>query len=204
MTCHWSGTVAVDHEGEAIGNSIIWMDSRGAPQVAEAVGGRVNVMGYDPRRLARWIQLTGGAPSHSGKDSLAHILWLKDQRPEVYDAAERLLEPADYLNLRLTGRAVTSHDCAVMHWLTDNRDRDDIHYDPQLLAWTGRRQGQAPARWCPRPRWSGRCVDEVAEAGASRRGAGDHGHGRRPRRGRRVRGGERLRAPPLPRAPARG
>ncbi len=137
VTCHWSGTVAVDHEGHAIGNAIMWMDSRGAPQVARAVGGRVNVMGYDPRRLARWIQLTGGAPSHSGKDSLAHILWLKDQRPEVYDGAERLLEPADYLNLRLTGRAVTSHDCAMLHWLTDNRDRDDIHYDPQLLAWTG-------------------------------------------------------------------
>lgn len=137
VTSQWSGTVAVDHRGQAIGNAIIWMDSRGAAQIAEAVGGRLNVMGYDPRRLAKWIKLTGGAPSHSGKDSLAHILWLKDQRPHVYDAAERLLEPADYLNLRLTGRAVTSHDCVVMHWLTDNRDRDDIHYDPQLLAWTG-------------------------------------------------------------------
>lgn len=144
VTSHWTGTVAVDHEGKAIGNSIIWMDSRGAPQIAEAVSGRINVMGYDPRRLKRWIQLTGGAPSHSGKDSLAHILWLKDQRPEVYDAAERFLEPADYLNLRLTGRAVTSHDCVVMHWLTDNRNRDDIHYDPQLLAWTGVDKAKLP------------------------------------------------------------
>ncbi len=144
VTSHWSGTVAVDHDGKAIGNSIIWMDCRGAPQIAEAVGGRLNVMGYDPRRLAKWVQLTGGAPSHSGKDSLAHILWLKAERPEVYDAAERLLEPADYLNLRLTGRAVTSHDCAVMHWLTDNRDRDDIHYDPQLLAWTGVDKAKLP------------------------------------------------------------
>ena len=144
VTSHWTGTVAVDADGRAIGNSIIWMDSRGAPQIARAVGGRLNVMGYDPRRLKRWIQLTGGAPSHSGKDSIAHILWLKEERPEVYDAAECFLEPADYLNLRLTGRAVTSHDCAVMHWITDNRDRDRIHYDPQLLEWTGVDQAKLP------------------------------------------------------------
>ncbi|MGI8939919.1 MAG: xylulokinase [Iamia sp.] len=162
VTSHWSGTVAVDHEGRAIGNSIIWMDSRGAPQIAEAVGGRLNVMGYDPRRLAKWIQLTGGAPSHSGKDSLAHILWLKAERPEVYDAAERLLEPADYLNLRLTGRAVTSHDCAVMHWLTDNRDRDDIHYDPQLLAWTGVDKAKLPPL-VPSASVVGPLLAEVAE-----------------------------------------
>ncbi|HYI62512.1 MAG TPA: FGGY-family carbohydrate kinase [Acidimicrobiales bacterium] len=144
VTCHWSGTVAVDADGKAIGNSIIWMDSRGAPQVAKAVSGRINVMGYDPRRLAKWLQLTGGAPSHSGKDSLAHILWLKDQRPDVYAATERFLEPADYLNLRLTGKAVTSHDCAVLHWLTDNRDREAIRYDPQLLSWTGLDKAKLP------------------------------------------------------------
>lgn len=137
VTSQWSGTVAVDADGHHIGNAVIWMDSRGAPHIEAAISGRVNVMGYDPRRLARWIQLTGGAPSHSGKDSVAHILWLKNERPATYDAAKWFLEPADYLNLRLTGRAVTSHDCVVAHWLTDNRVRDAIHYDPQLIEWIG-------------------------------------------------------------------
>jgi len=144
VTAHWAGTVAVDAHGDPIGNAIIWMDSRGAPQVAAAVGGRLNVMGYDPRRLKRWLQLTGGAPSHSGKDAIAHILWLKSERPDVYAAAERFLEPADYLNLRLTGRAVSSHDCSVMLWLTDNRERDAIDYDPQLLAWSGIERTKLP------------------------------------------------------------
>lgn len=144
VTSQWCGTVPVDAAGEPIGNAIIWMDSRGAEAIGKVVSGRVNVMGYDPRRLARWVQLTGAAPSLSGKDSIAHILWLKEERPEVYDAAERLLEPGDYLNLRLTGRAVSSHDCAVMLWLTDNRDRDAITYHPQLLEWTGVDKAKLP------------------------------------------------------------
>jgi xylulokinase len=144
VTSQWCGTVPVDADGKAIGNAIIWMDSRGAAAIAKVVSGRVNVMGYDPRRLARWVQLTGAAPSLSGKDSIAHILWLKEERPEVYDAAERLLEPGDYLNLRLTGKAVSSHDCIVMHWLTDNRERDAITYHPQLLEWTGVDKAKLP------------------------------------------------------------
>lgn len=144
VTSQWCGTVPVDAAGTAIGNAIIWMDSRGADAIAKVVGGRVNVMGYDPRRLARWVQLTGAAPSLSGKDSIAHILWLKEERPEVYAAADRLLEPGDYLNLRLTGRAVSSQDCAVMLWLTDNRERNAVAYHPQLLEWTGVDEAKLP------------------------------------------------------------
>jgi xylulokinase len=144
VTAHWAGTVPIDADGEPIGNAIIWMDSRGARALPEATSGRVNVMGYDPRRLARWVQLTGGAPSHSGKDSIAHIMYLQHERPEVYDAAERFLEPADYLTFRLTGRAVSSHDCAVMLWLTDNRERERIRYDPQLVRWSGIDQAKLP------------------------------------------------------------
>ncbi|HMJ75984.1 MAG TPA: FGGY-family carbohydrate kinase [Iamia sp.] len=144
VTSQWCGTVPVGGDGKAIGNAIIWMDSRGAEAIGKVVSGRVNVMGYDPRRLARWVQLTGAAPSLSGKDPIAHILWLKEERPEVYDAAERLLEPGDYLNFRLTGKAVSSHDCIVMHWLTDNRDRDAITYHPQLLEWTGVDKAKLP------------------------------------------------------------
>jgi xylulokinase len=162
VTSQWCGTVPVDAHGEPIGNAIIWMDSRGAEAIGKVVSGRVNVMGYDPRRLARWVQLTGAAPSLSGKDSIAHILWLKEERPEVYDAAERLLEPGDYLNLRLTGRAVSSHDCIVMHWLTDNRERDAITYHPQLLEWTGVDKAKLP-QLVPSASVVGELLPEVAE-----------------------------------------
>ena len=134
VTSQWSGTVAIDRGGEPLHDAITWMDSRGAPQVKELVGGRVTVAGYDPRRLRTFIRLTGGAPAHSGKDSLAHILWLQAERPDVARATWKYLEPKDWLNFKLTGRAAATYDSMVLHWLTDNRDLSRIVYSPELLA----------------------------------------------------------------------
>ncbi len=144
VTSQWSGTVAVDADGRHLYPAVIWMDSRGAPHIGEVIKGRVNVAGYDPRRLRYWISRTGAAPSHSGKDSIAHILWLRAERPEVYRAAHAFLEPCDYLNARLTGRQAASFDSITAHWLTDNRDLTNVHYDPQLLAWCGIDERQLP------------------------------------------------------------
>ena len=120
------------------------MDSRGAPYVHDLVSGKVNVAGYHPGRLRHWIQRTGGIPSHSGKDPIGHILWLRHERPEVYRSAHMFLEPCDYLNARLTGRLCSSFDSIVAHWLTDNRDLSNVRYDPQLLEWCGLSESQLP------------------------------------------------------------
>ena len=105
-TAQWLGTVAVDGAGRHLMNAIIWMDARGAPYMPDITGGTVTVQGYEPRKITRWIKVSGGAPGHSGKDPTAHILWIKHHRPDVYRATRTFLEPKDYLNLRLTGRAV--------------------------------------------------------------------------------------------------
>ncbi len=144
VTSQWSGTVAVDANSQHLYPAVIWMDSRGAPYIEEVIKGRVNLAGYGARRLQHWISRTGGIPSHSGKDPVAHILWLRDERPEVYAAAHAFLEPCDYLNARLTGRQAASFDSIVAHWLTDNRDLNNVHYDPQLLAWCGLTETQFP------------------------------------------------------------
>lgn len=144
VTSQWSGTVAVDAEGKQLYPAVIWMDSRGAPYVDELVTGRLNVAGYDAFRLKAWIQKTGGIPSHSGKDPIGHILWLKHHQPEVYRATDTFLEPCDYLNARLTGRICASYDSITAHWLTDNRDLSHVRYDPQLLAWCGLTEAQLP------------------------------------------------------------
>ncbi len=144
LTSQWSGTVAVDGAGKPLMNALIWMDTRGSRYIPEITGGPLAVQGYDVRKLPRWIRLTGGAPGHAGKDPTAHILYLRHERPEIYDAAELFLEPVDYLGFRLTGRTAASFDSITAHWVTDNRDLTNVRYDDQLLEWSGLDRARLP------------------------------------------------------------
>jgi len=133
ITGQWSGTVPVDRGGNPLSNAIIWMDSRGAPYIAKIVDGAVKVQGYALDKLLRWINLTAGIPGNSGKDPIAHILYLKHVQPEIYRTAYKFLEPVDYLGMRLTGEFAASFDSITLHWLTDNRDIHNVKYDPSLI-----------------------------------------------------------------------
>jgi len=133
----WSGTVAVGRDGAPLGNAIIWLDSRGSREIQERVRGRVNIMGYGLSKILSWLRLTGGAPGLSGKDPVAHILYLKAMRPEIYRSTYKFLEPKDYINLRLTGRFCASTDSITLHWVTDNRDIDHIRYNDTLIRMSG-------------------------------------------------------------------
>lgn len=143
-TAQWLGTVAVDGGGRHLGNAIIWMDARGARHARELTRGRLRVNGYDLRKGLRWVRRTGGAPGHSGKDPVAHILFLRDADPARFAATRTFLEPKDYLNLRLTGRVVATFDSIAAHWVTDNRDLARIGYDAELLALSRLDQARLP------------------------------------------------------------
>lgn len=132
-TTQWSGTVAVDRDGKPLMNAIIWMDSRGSPYVEEISSGFPKIAGYSVRKLLKWLRLTGGMPAHSGKDSIAHILYIKRELPEIYNKTYCFLEPKDYINLCLTGRFAASFDSIALHWLTDNRNIGAIKYDDALF-----------------------------------------------------------------------
>ncbi len=143
-TSQWSGTVAVGADDRHLLPAIIWMDSRGNKAIRRVAGGPVNVLGYDPRKILRWVQVTGGAPGLSGKDPVAHILFIRDAFPDVYRRTEVFLEPVDYLNLRLTGRRSASFDSIAAHWVTDNRTIDEVAYDQRLLDLTGLDRAKLP------------------------------------------------------------
>ncbi len=132
-TAQWSGTVAVDSEGNPLMNAIIWMDSRGSRYNNDITGGLIKVAGYGIHKISRWLRLTGGAPVHSGKDPIAHILYIKNELPEIYKKTYKFLEPKDYINLQLTGKFAASYDSIALHWLTDNRDISSIKYDDRLI-----------------------------------------------------------------------
>jgi xylulokinase len=133
-TAQWSGTVAVDAGGHPLMNAILWLDSRGEKHVREITGGFPRIAGFGVRKLFTWLRKSGGLPGHSGKDPTAHILFLKNEQPEIYRRTFKFLEPKDYLNLRLTGQCAASFDSIALHWVTDNRDISNVCYDTQLLA----------------------------------------------------------------------
>ncbi len=143
-TAQWSGTVAVGAGDKPLMPAVIWMDSRGNKAIRQVAGGPVNVLGYDPRKILRWVQVTGGAPGLSGKDPVSHILFIRDAFPDVYRHTEMFLEPVDYLNLRLTGRRSASFDSIAAHWVTDNRTIDRVDYDQRLLEVTGLDRSKLP------------------------------------------------------------
>ncbi len=127
------GTVPVDETGAPLHNCILWMDMRGAPHLRRQFGGFPSMQGISLRRVWRWVRLTGGMPSPTGKDPAAHMLYIRDELPEVYDRTYKFLGAPDYLNLRLCGRMAASYDSILTSWVTDNRDADDVRYDAALV-----------------------------------------------------------------------
>ncbi|MFZ5878257.1 MAG: xylulokinase [Chloroflexota bacterium] len=127
------GTVPVDKDGNVLMNCILWMDMRGAPYLRKQFGGLLNLGGIDLFRILRWVRLTGGMPSTTGKDPAAHMLLIRDRFPEVYARTYKFLNVLDFLNLRLTGRFAATYDSILTSWVTDQRDPQAVHYDPGLV-----------------------------------------------------------------------
>src|SRR6266498_11337 len=127
------GTVAVDKKGNALSNAILWMDMRGAPYLRKQIGGTINLSGAGISNVLRFVRLTGGMPSMTGKDPAAHMLFIRDSMPEVYARTYKFLNVLDYLNLRLTGEFVATYDSILTSWVTDNRNPDSIQYNDSLI-----------------------------------------------------------------------
>ena len=140
----WSGTVPVDEQGRPLMRAIIWMDSRGAEQIHRITRGFPAVQGYGLGKLAAWIRRSGGAPVHSGKDTVAHILYVRDRLPDIYRRTYKFLEPRDWVNFQLTGRLASSFDAATLLWATDTRDVHAVRYDDRLLRLAGLDRDKLP------------------------------------------------------------
>jgi sugar (pentulose or hexulose) kinase len=106
--------VPVDADGRPLREAILWMDDRAAPLLPEieaAIGGD------------RFHQLTGKRLSRNL--TIAKILWLRRNEPQIFAAARWHLDTHAYLALRLTGQARTSWGSADPTGL----------YDMQAHAW---------------------------------------------------------------------
>jgi len=140
----WSVVVAVDKHAEPLMPAIHWMDQRGGPHNRKIAGGFPSFQGYGLFKLLKWIKLTGMAPTHSGVDSLGHVLYIKNERPDVYAKTYKFLEPMDYLTSRLTGKITATQKTMSVFMVVDNRQWGSLEYNDELLSLAGLEKEKFP------------------------------------------------------------
>lgn len=127
---HFFSLIPVDADGNALMNCILWSDERGAPY-STAIYER------EPDCFFRWLEVHGLPAIPSGNDSLAHLLFIQNERPDVYERTHAFLEPMDFVNAKLTGNVAANACTAYPLLLTDNRLLGQVVYDDELIRMTG-------------------------------------------------------------------
>jgi xylulokinase len=104
--------LAVDEHGQPLAPMLSWLDVRSARQADRLLEGDL------PRLLYQW---TGNVPT--AKDVIPKILWLREERPDLWERTARLVDCKEYLLFRLTGRWVTDWHGASAYFLFDPHAR---------------------------------------------------------------------------------
>jgi xylulokinase len=131
VTSMWSVILPVDENGTPLMNVISWMDTRGGPYTHEIVKGFPNIQGYRADKLFKYLDLHGFVPTSTS--ALAHMLFIKHARPEIYRRTYKFFEPMDYINMLLTGKFAGTQNTVMPMMMTSNKRLDILDYDPWLV-----------------------------------------------------------------------
>ena len=93
--------VPVDKDGKELGNIISWLDKRAQKQTKQIE----SLLGAD------YIFKTTGKRISSGY-TLPKIMWLKENKPEIYQNTYKFLMVLDYITYKLTGKICTDYSMA--------------------------------------------------------------------------------------------
>ena len=121
LTC-----IPVDQNGNPLYPAIVWNDTRCTKEVqwaTEAIGAETI------------FRRTGYAP---GIWTVYKVLWLKNNRPDIYEKAHQMYMVSDWLIHGLTGEAVTSAGTAVTSGVLDLNAKNK--WDVELLKQFGLRE----------------------------------------------------------------
>ncbi len=120
VDCQMNCTLPIDYEGSSIMNCISWLDTRAAPITQRFSKGIIKISGYGLKTILMFLKITGGAPGFNGKDPISHILWMKENQPEIYEKTYKFLSVKDYIIYKCTKNAVTSRDLGNTSWMMDS------------------------------------------------------------------------------------
>lgn len=124
------GLVALDSGHKVLRPAILWNDQRTEAECAsmtEASGGLTGLLAATNNRML---------PGYTG----GKILWMRNHEPELHASLALMLNPKDYLRLRLTGEVATEVSDASGTGLFDVRNRcwatrlvETLGIDPHIL-----------------------------------------------------------------------
>jgi len=126
--CQMNCTVPINKNGDLLMRCINWLDTRAANITKKFRKGLIKISGFGLMKLLRFIKITGGAPGINGKDPISHILWIKENRPKIYEDTYKFLSVKDFVIYRCTNNAITSRDLGNTSWLMDT--------NPNVLDWS--------------------------------------------------------------------
>lgn len=90
------GLVCIDKNRQPLRDAIIWCDSRAVPygrKAFEELGGEVCL---------------GHLLNSPGNFTAAKLAWVKENEPELFERIYKIMLPADYIAMRMTGEIVTN------------------------------------------------------------------------------------------------
>lgn len=141
--------VPVDEQLRPLCNALSWLDVRAESQTEKIR------QDYGSEAM---FALTGKPVEADW--TLPKLLWLREERPEIWEKTWKFLMPMDFLIARLTGHCITDHSMASGTLLYDLRCQG---WSRELLDHYGIREDQLPEL-----RWSGESagvvLPEVAQA----------------------------------------
>ncbi len=105
-------TLPVDESGRPLTRMLSWLDLRSIRQADRVTSGDM------PAFL---FKHTGNIPT--AKDSIPKILWLKEERPDVWDRTAYLLDCKEYILFKLTGKIAIDWVGASVYFLFDPRTK---------------------------------------------------------------------------------
>ena len=149
FSAHMMGCLLVDAQGKPLHNMLIWADTRSAVQEKYMLDQVDLKSGYD---------VTGHRLSASY--SAAKLLWIRDNYPDIYNKADKMLHVKDYIILKLTGEALTDYSDASGTNLLDIRKKQ---WSGELISAFGIRRGLLP-ELCPSTHVAGGITADAAQS----------------------------------------
>ncbi len=146
--------VPVDPNGRPLSPALTWLDTRASAQCK-----KLSEAGW----VDKIFRITGKPVDATY--SLPKFMWMAEYDPELLKKADKLLFPLDYLNYRLTGRAVTDYTIAGGSMAFDIQKKA---WNDELLSLAGINAKKLPEVCCMgKP--VGTILDEVSkETGLNR------------------------------------